>query len=188
MPFGQDGSFSEDALFARLDADLANDLGNLVNRTLSMIERYCQGRVPAVSGPGCAVDDEALKQTATALSGAVDEAMARLDFSGALEAIMRVVTQANRYIEAQAPWSLAKQPQPARLHGVLNVLAEVIRIVAVTLEPFTPSVAAAVWQQLGCGAAARRFHDASRWPGMAPGQAIGTRAVLFPKPELARRS
>ncbi|MDP3703197.1 MAG: methionine--tRNA ligase, partial [Candidatus Omnitrophota bacterium] len=119
VPFGQDGSFSEEALFVRLEADLANDLGNLVNRTLSMIERYCGGRIPATSGPGCAVDDEPIRQAATTLAGLIDQAMAQLEFSGALEAIMRLVNHANRYIEVQAPWTLAKGTSPARLHSVL---------------------------------------------------------------------
>ena len=183
IPFGQDGTFSEDAVSVRLQSDLANDLGNLVHRTLSMIGRYCAGRIPAASVPGCAVEDEPLRQSAVALPVLLDEAMARVDFSAALDAVMRVVAQANRYVESQAPWKLAKQEPHARLDTVLNTLAELLRIVAISLEPFTPSVADAIWQQLGCGVAPRRLQDAAGWPGLTPGQAIGRPQVLFPRTE-----
>jgi len=188
IPFGQDGNFSEEAISTRLESDLANDLGNLVNRTLSMIERYCDGRIPSAAPPGCAVEDEPLRQAATALPSVIDQAMARLDFSIALDAIMSVVSQANRYIESQAPWQLAKTSHTTRLHTVLNVLAEVLRIVAVGLEPFMPSVATAIWEQLGLEGAPQQLCDVARWPGIPPGQNIGTRQVLFPRTEAAATS
>ncbi|MBI3021237.1 MAG: methionine--tRNA ligase [Candidatus Omnitrophica bacterium] len=182
IPFGQDGSFSEEAIFTRLSADLANDLGNLVNRTLSMVDRYCHGRLPAPAAIGCAVDDEPLRRSAVGLVPTIEEAMGRVEFSEALEAIMRLVTQANRYIEVAAPWKLAKEADGAhRLHAVLNMLAEVTRVISITLEPFMPSVAQAIWQQLGCGRAPRRLQDATRWPSLASGQAIGPHPVLFPR-------
>ncbi len=182
VPFGQDGSFSEDALLKRFEADLANDLGNLVNRTCSMLERYGQGAIPSLAPVGCAVEDEPLRQAALALAPALDEAMSRLEFSAALEAIMRVVSQANRYVETAAPWRLAKHAdQAARLHSVLAILAEVIRMVAIVLEPFMPSVAEAMWQQLGCGARPRRLEDARTWPGCSPAQRLGPHPVLFPR-------
>ena len=102
---------------------------------------------------------------------------------------MRVVSHANRYIEVVSPWKLAKQPEStSRLSTVLHLLAEVIRIVAITLEPFLPSVAAAIWQQLGCGDAPRRLQDATEWPRLVPGQAIGAHPVLFPWTEHAAAS
>ena len=184
IPFGQDGSFSEEALFIRLDADLANDLGNLVNRTLSMIERYCRGQIPQAGAVGCAVDDEPLQQAAIRLGPLVEKAMSRVEFSSALEAIMRVVSQANRYIESVAPWKLAKDASATgRLHAVLYVLAEVIRIVSITLEPFMPSVAGAIWQQLGCDGAPRRLQDAAEWSRLPSDQLIGPHPVLFPRTE-----
>ena len=181
VPFGQDGSFSEDAIFTRLHADLANDLGNLVNRACSMIERYCQGKIPAATGLEAATDAP-LQRAAIALPAVIDPLMRRLEFSGALEAIMQVVTSANQYIEATAPWKLAKQPDhAARLHTVLGVLAEVLRIAAIMLEPFMPSVAAAIWMQLGCGETPRRLADAAAWPRLPSGQALGPHPVLFPR-------
>jgi len=183
IPFGQDGSFSEEALAIRLNADLANDLGNLVNRTLSMIERYGQGKISAAAPIGCAVEDEPLRRAAVGLGAQVDAAMSRVECSMALEAITRVVTQANQYIEVTAPWKLAKQADSApRLQMVLHVLAEIIRILSITLEPFMPSVAEAMWRQLGCGTTPRRLADASRWPGLSAGQPIGPHPILFPRP------
>ena len=182
VPFGQDGSFSEDAIVKRLDSDLANDLGNLVNRTLSMVERYSQGNIPPPPAVGCAVEDAPLRQAVVALPQAVEAAMARIEFSAALEAVMRVVSHANQYIEQTAPWKLAKQPDMApRLGAVLHGLGEVIRVVAILLEPFMPSVAQAMWEQLGCGTRPRRLEDAGTWPGLPVGQAIGPHPVLFPK-------
>jgi methionyl-tRNA synthetase len=181
IPFGQDGNFSEDAILTRLQSDLANDLGNLVNRTLSMIERYCGGHIPQTQGSSLG-DDEALKQAALALPGVLGETMQRVEFSSALEAMMRVASQANQYIETSAPWKLAKQEATTqRLHTVLGVLAEVIRIVTIVLEPFMPSVSAAIWQQLGCGDRIRRLQDAEQWSELTPGQPIGPHPVLFPK-------
>jgi len=180
VPFGQDGVFSEEAILTRLNADLANDLGNLVNRALSMLERYAQGRVPALAAVGCAVEDEPLRQEALALAEQVERAMQALNFSQALDAIMALVSHANRYIESQAPWQLAKT-SAARLQAVLSVLAEVLRIAAILLEPFMPSVSAAIWEQLGLGTTPRRLADTTRWPGLTPGQPLGKRDVLFPK-------
>lgn len=181
IPFGQDGHFTEAAVRARLDADLANDLGNLVHRTLSMIQRYCDGAIPKAAAVGCAVEDEPLRAGAARLPDVVEGAMARVDFSSALAAILRVVTQANRYIETQAPWQLAKDGSRERLCAVLSVLAEVIRIVAIMLEPFMPSVAEAMWRQLGLAAAPRHLENARRWPGLIAGRSVGTPQVLFPR-------
>jgi methionyl-tRNA synthetase len=183
IPFGQDGAFSEEALLGRLSADLANDLGNLVHRTLSMVERYCHGKIPPAGTIGCAVDDEPLRQEALTLGERLDEAMDVADFSQALEAVFQLVTHANQYIETQAPWQLAKESQPARLHAVLNLLAEVIRVVAIALEPFMPMVSQAIWEQLGMAQAPRQLADVSRWPGLVPGQPLGARRVLFPRTE-----
>ena len=188
VPFGQDGAFSEDAILTRLNTDLANDLGNLVNRTCSMIGRYGEGKIPAATAVGCAVEDEPLRRSATGLPAVLDAAMARLRFSAALETIMGVVTQANQYVETTAAWKLAKQPDLApRLRTVLNVLAEVIRIVAITLEPFMPSVTEEIWRQLGCGGTPRRFADAAAWGKLPAGQPLGTSRILFPKTETPGR-
>ena len=182
VPFGHDGNFSEDAILTRLSDDLANDLGNLVYRTLSMIERYCGGRVPVLGPVGCAEADLPLQQHAVALAGRVESAMQTLQFSDALTAMFEVVSHANRYIEAQAPWKLAKTQQLPRLETVLAALVEVIRIVSIALEPFMPRVSDAIWEQLGM-TTPKRHADATQWPGMPGGQAIRKAAVLFPRME-----
>ena len=181
IPFGQDGVFSEEAILTRLNADLANDLGNLVNRALSMLERYAQGKMPAPGAVGCAVEDEPLRQEALALAERVERAMQLLNFSQALEAIMALVSHANRYIESQAPWQLAKSGSTDRLQTVVGMPAEAIRVSAILLEPFMPSVSTAIWEQLGMGTSPRRLVDATRWPALQAGQPLGTRSVLFPK-------
>ncbi len=181
VPFGQDGSFSEDAIAKRLETDLANDLGNLVHRTLSMIERYSQGRLPGLGPVGCAVEDMPLRDEAVGLVKQLDERLPVLDFSGALEAVFHLITHANRYIESTAPWQLAKGKDSTRLQTVLTTLAEVIRVVAIALSPFMPSVAQAIWEQLGLRDVPRRWPDATQWPTLTAGQSLGTRHVLFPR-------
>lgn len=191
VPFGQDGVFSEEAILTRLNADLANDLGNLVNRTLSMIERYRQGTIPASRPLGelntlGAAAPRALAEEAIGLPQRISGPMSHLQFSEALAAVMQVVSKANQFIEAAAPWKLAKEADGAeRLDQVLSALAEVIRIVAITLEPFMPSVSAAIWEQLGMGRSPRRLADAARWPALQAGQPLGKRDVLFPKTDAA---
>ena len=150
-----------------------------------MIERYCEGKLPAAGPVGCAVEDIPLREEALGLSGRLGPALERLNFAGALEAIFQLVNHANRYIENQAPWQLAKTSDPGRLHTVLSTLVEVIRIVTIALDPFMPVVSAAIWDQVGLGATPRRFADMTRWPGVASGEPIGKRAVLFPRMESA---
>lgn len=181
VPFGQDGNFSEDAIRTRLESDLANDLGNLLHRSLSMIARYCEGRIPVFSSVGCAEDDVSMQETATGLWKLIPPAMERLEFSNVLEAVMQMVSQANRHIESQAPWQLHKAGQNARLGSVLRVAAEVLRVSAIALEPFMPLVSSAIWQQLGCGELPRRFEDVAKWPVLVAGQQIGSPQVLFPR-------
>ena len=191
VPFGQDGSFSEEALFIRLDADLANDLGNLVNRTLSMIDRYLQGVAPLVplgeldanSEPG----QRALADAATALSEDVGRALGQLEFSSALERIMSVASRANQYIETAAPWKLAKQPDSGEaMKRVLGTLAEVLRILSVHLSPFMPSVARTVWRQLGLDGEPAQLAQA-RWTTARGSRPIAQgRPILFPRMEAVR--
>ncbi len=190
VPFGQDGSFSEDAILKRLGADLGNDLGNLVNRTLSMIERYVGGQIPVVSQDQLDIAgadaDNPLATVALQLHGQVASALERIEFSVALERIMTIVSNANQYIEAAAPWKLAKasdKDSKEKLKRVLATLADVIRITAILLEPFMPSVAAEIWTQLGCGAQTRRWEDAASWGRLHPNQRIGPHPVLFPRQE-----
>jgi len=187
VPFGQDGSFSDDGLLGRLGAELGNDLGNLINRTCSMVERYAGGRMPPMASGGLSSsvpEDQAMWEAATGMGSAVDEAMGEFAYASALEAIMAVVSRANRYIEESAPWKLAKDTgQRARLDAVLRLLAETIRLVAILLQPFMPSVAEEILRQLGDEPGPRSLHEAATLPGLTTGRPLADHPVLFPRME-----
>ncbi len=185
IPFGQDGAFSESAVILRLNSDLANDVGNLLNRTLTMVEKYFGGRVPAAEGPGCAVDDESLRALATGLPQAMTSGVQAFDFAAALSATLALVNRANKYIEEQAPWTLSKAGQTKRLATVIYNVVEVLRIATVALWPAMPRAAEAMWQQLGRDDAidAQRLDGLARWGQTPAGQHVRKGAVLFPRVE-----
>src|SRR5690606_36730807 len=135
VPFGNDGDFSRAAMITRMNRDLANDYGNLVQRVLSMIQRNCAGRVPE-PGP-LSDDDRALLEASAALLGRVRDEMAVQALSRALEAIFELIGAANRYVDAQAPWALRKTDR-ARMATVLFVLAATIRRIALLTQAFMP--------------------------------------------------
>ncbi|MCB1386281.1 MAG: methionine--tRNA ligase, partial [Nitratireductor sp.] len=138
VPFGNDGSYSHEAIVARINADLANDLGNLAQRSLSMIAKNCEGRVPE---PGNFSDeDRALLDAAYALPEAMRGEMKAFRIHKALEAVWQVVGDANRYFAFQEPWAL-KKTDPARMATVLYVTAEVIRVVAIMVQAVMPESA-----------------------------------------------
>ncbi|CAH2604320.1 Methionine--tRNA ligase [Rhodovastum atsumiense] len=152
VPFGNDGDFSHRALIQRKNGELANDLGNLSQRSLSLIARNCEGRLP-VRGP-LSEDDTALLAAAEALPGAVRERFDRQAFHDALEEIWKVIRASNSYIDRQAPWALRKT-DPARMATVLRVLADVLRAVATVLQPVMPGSMAKMLDQLGVPEEAR---------------------------------
>ncbi len=154
VPFGNDGTFSRKALISRLNVELANDLGNLAQRSLSLIARNCEARLPE-PGPRTSDDTEILA-SAAALLPAVRAHMDRQAFGDGLEEIWRVVRAANAYIDRQAPWALRKT-DPARMAHVLRVLADVIRTIATLLQPVMPEKTAAMLDQLGVPPGARDF-------------------------------
>jgi methionyl-tRNA synthetase len=156
VPFGQDGSYSHDAIVQRTNADLANDFGNLAQRALSMIAKNCGGVLPE-PGPDTEAD-RALAAALEALPGEVDAAMAELAIHTALEAIWRVVGQANAYIAEQAPWTL-KSSDPARMGGILYRVADAVRRLAILAQPAIPAAAAALLDQLAVPDSERNFRD-----------------------------
>jgi methionyl-tRNA synthetase len=175
LDIGPDGNWTEAGFKARYAAELANGLGNLVNRSLSMLKRYRNGVVPKVSNE-LAPDAEKVVADTRAL-------LDQNQLQAALQSIWSLVTRANQYVDHTAPFKLAKDPSKAeRLDEVLYNLAEVCRILAVLLWPFLPGTASKINAQLGLAGTPDKFSGA-RWGGLAAGHTIGTPAPLFPRKE-----
>jgi len=173
VPFGNDGDFSERAMVNRINGDLANDFGNLAQRTLSMIAKNCDGQVPT---PGDhSDDDKALLAAAGELLEVTRGHMHRQEFHLALIEQWRVIALANRYVDAQAPWTLRKT-DPPRMATVLYVLAEVIRRLAILAQPGMPGAAGRMLDQLAVAEDARIFANLGSESALAP-------ATPLPKPE-----
>ncbi|GAB4405265.1 MAG: methionine--tRNA ligase [Bryobacter sp.] len=176
IPFGQDGNFSYDALVARYNADLANGLGNLVSRTLSMIKQYREGRVPAPA-------PQTLGEGAVALAM---EQYGRFEFHRALETLWRWIGECDKYIVENAPWKLAKDASAAaqaRLDQVLYSCFESLRILTALAAPAIPESAAKIWSQLGFTALEDVKLADLAWGGTSGGHAIGEVSPLFPRLE-----
>ena len=155
-PFGGDGTLSHQALITRTNVELANDLGNLAQRSLSLIARNCAGRLP---GRGAVTEEDAeLLKAAEALPDALRERLDRQVFHEALEDVWKVVRAANVYVDHQAPWVL-RRTDPARMAAVLRVLADVLRVIATVLQPFMPGSMGRMLDQLGVPADARQLAD-----------------------------
>ena len=171
VPFGNDGDFSHRAMVHRMNGDLANDLGNLAQRVLSMINKNCGAAVPT---PGAFNgSDETLLAAAGRLRDRVRAELDVQSFHRALDAIWQVVGDANRYVDEQAPWAL-KKTDPQRMATVLYVLAETVRVLALVTQPFMPQSCGRLLDQLGVSAEARDF------AALAERLASGT---PLPKPE-----
>ena len=148
VPFGSDGNFYNEALFTRINSDLSNDLGNLVSRTIAMIEKYFGGRIPETR-ESAAIDSE-LSEMLLRLSDNVEPYLDGLQFSNALTEIWKVISRTNKYIDETAPWVLAKDEEnKARLAGVMFNLAESLRVTSILITPFMPGTAAEIQRQLG---------------------------------------
>lgn len=158
VPFGADGTYTEAALISRINVDLANDLGNLLHRTLGMVGRFAGGIVPAAE-PG--VESTGLSEACARAVAAVEGSMERLEVNQALLAIQMLVRDANRYIEDRQPWALARDPaERPRLDAVLYHLAETLRVIAVLLTPFLVETPNRIREQLGLSPAIAQWSDA----------------------------
>ena len=177
LPFGSDGDFSHRAVVARLNADLANDFGNLAQRVLVMINRDCGAAVPEPSA--FAADDRTLLANASGLFETVRKHMEEQAFHLALETIWRVVAEANRYVDEQAPWVL-RRSDPQRMGTVLYTLAEVIRHLAILVQPFVPGSAARLLDQLAVPAGSRDFAALAAAP-LVPGTGLPRPEGIFPR-------
>ncbi|HZT88060.1 MAG TPA: methionine--tRNA ligase [Stellaceae bacterium] len=177
LPFGSDGDFSHRTVVGRLNADLANDFGNLAQRVLAMINRNCSATVPE-PGPLDAAD-EALLGAARGLLGPVRAQVSEQAFHLALETIWRLVSDANRYVDEQAPWAL-RRSDPHRMRTVLYVLAETLRHLAVIVQPFVPQAAAKLLDQLAVPQDARTF-AALVTDELRPGTPLPKPEGIFPR-------
>ena len=182
VPFGNDGDFSHTAMVNRINADLANDLGNLVQRVLSMVNRNCDGRVPAFPDE-IAIDELEVRKSldlARNLIDAVRERMERQAFNLALDEIWAVVREANRCIDADAPWVLRKT-DPDRMSAVLYVLMETIRHVAIVTQPFMPEACGRILDQLSVPAEARTFEHLGDGHALVTGAEVPKPQPVFPR-------
>ncbi|MBI3434648.1 MAG: methionine--tRNA ligase [Proteobacteria bacterium] len=178
VPFGQDGNYSHEAIVNRINADLANDLGNLAQRSLSMIARQFAGVLPPAGALSEA--DRAILAAADAMLDAAREAMRTQQLHAVLNTIWAVVAQANRYFAGEAPWALAKT-DPARQGTVLNTTCEILRQVAILAQPFIPSSAARLLDLLGVSAEERYFTWLGAGRRVAAGRALPPPAPIFPR-------
>ena len=180
FPFGSDGNFSNELLIQTINMDLANDLGNLVSRTTAMVEKYFGGTLPTERENSDADCD--LKTMASTLRDRYETEMEHFQFQNALEQIFKTIQRANKYIDENAPWTLAKDPaNRARLATVMYNLLETIRICAVLLTPFIPDSAEKIFGQIGADAACRTWDSAHVWGVLPADVTVRKGEALFPR-------
>jgi len=180
VSFGQDGNFSRRALIDRINADLANDLGNLLHRSVAMIGRYREGVIPQ---PGALTElEQDLQKLAAAAAADVNRHIDGLEINAALSAIWRLVSRANKYIDEAEPWTLNKTGQSERLDTVLYHLGETLRILALLVKSFMPETGDKMWAQLGISQPIEscRFEDTA-WGGLQPGTKVVKGDPIFPR-------
>jgi len=183
IPFGTDGSFSWEDMSARYTSELANDFGNLASRLIAMIEKYCDGVIPAV-----AKDAELAAMLETTVVAA-DKAMVALDFQGGINAIMEFCKRVNGYVTIKEPWAIAKdESRTAELNEVLYNTADAIRALAVLLHPVMPATTQTLWESIGAQAtlgniADQKISEVSTWGVLPQGCKVTKGAVLFPRLE-----
>ncbi len=185
VTFGLDGDFSREAFVTRFNTELANDLGNLLSRVLTMVRNYFGGAFPAPASEQ--QNDRELRDIAAGLPRLIDGHLSALAFSRYLQDLWALVSRANRYVEENAPWALAKKNDRDRLASVLYHLGECLRLIGLYIYPVMPATAQAIWDSLGTG---RKFAGAdltaeAAWGGLQPGTAVRPGVQLFPRIEKA---
>ena len=185
-PFEKGAPIGPEQFNARFNADLANGLGNLVSRTMKMVETYCAGLVPEPGEPG--ESERAVRDTAARAVGEHDTAALELRFADALAAIFSLVDATNKHYQVTQPWQLAKDPaNAARVGAALYAGLEALRLVAHAVWPYMPNVADAIAAQLGLPSPERTpWPDVARWGLLRPGDAVHAGPALFPRLETAK--
>jgi len=188
VPFGLDGDYSTTTFITRFNTELANDLGNLLSRVLTMVGKYFDGKVPAAGAEQPA--DRELRETAMAVLPRIDEDLAALAFTRYLQDVWSLVTRANRYVEENAPWTLAKNKDLERLGSVLYNLAESLRLIGLHLYPVMPTTSQKIWDAIGLHkqVSACLLDEENGWGGLKTGTAIQPGAQLFPRIEKETRT
>ena len=184
---GQDGNFSRDALIGRINSDLANDLGNLLHRTLNMVGKFQDGVLIAPQGESEV--DKSLKADAAETVAYFAENMEKMELSLSIKKVWAFISRANKYIDETAPWALAKdETKKQELANVMYNLAESLRHISVLISPFMPITAERIWQQLNLSGefAAVQLDDIKTWGGIEGGHKVGTPEQLFPRIEVEK--
>lgn len=181
--FGQDGNYTNRAFVTRLNTDLANDLGNLVSRSIAMIVKYNQATIPSTKEER--EFDNDLRRVATEASEKVENAINNLDFSGALEEIWKIVRRSNKYIDETTPWVLAKdEKKKERLDTVLFNLADCIRIISILINPFMKNTSEEICRQLGIGEENIQWEKTFKRDETLVGNIVTKGKILFPRLEI----
>jgi len=182
VSFGMDGDFSHSAMIHRINSDLANDLGNLFSRALSMVIRYFDGAIPTPSS--LKEIDQRLQDVSGKVLAQLPIQMNDLAFNKALVTLWEIVSASNKYVDETAPWALAKEEKDRPcLSTVLYQTLESLRITALLLAPFMPSTAEKMWSQLGMETNLweQRLDEGGTWGGLKPGKRVAKPTPLFPR-------
>ncbi len=189
MSFGLDSSFSSEAIVARQNADLANDLGNLFSRSISMLQKYCDGKIPSPGSP--TQEDLEIQAGVAAMLEVYEKTMGEFRFHLALQAVWEIISGANKYIVRNEPWVLAKDPEKAeRLDTVLYNLLEILRFLTLVLRPVIPGSTLKMAEGLGLDSEDERIvslHKGRSWGLLNPGSEIGKPGTLFPRLESSKK-